>query len=148
MAPVSDIDTYDFSPENGTLTVQRFVRVSVKEDNASQRHALGLCAGKNILRVLTDHTESVCFGAVIYSDIGGICHNRNNGRDAERCNQNDDQKGHPHHISKVRKGSGRKARGRGGRRSFAKSKRKTLHSFLKGARAMRHVRKQQKSYLS
>lgn len=36
MAPVSDIDTYDFSPENGTLTVQRFVRVSVKEDNASQ----------------------------------------------------------------------------------------------------------------
>ena len=32
MAPVSDIDTYDFSPENGTLTVQRFVRVSVKED--------------------------------------------------------------------------------------------------------------------
>lgn len=36
MTPVSDIDKYVFSPEDGTLTVQRFVRVSVKEDGASQ----------------------------------------------------------------------------------------------------------------
>ena len=36
MAPVSDIDKYEFSPEDGTLTVQRFVRVSVREDGASQ----------------------------------------------------------------------------------------------------------------
>ena len=55
MAPVSDIDTYDFSPENGTLTVQRFVRVSVKEDNASQM--ILAPKGKTLSDVFTENEQ-------------------------------------------------------------------------------------------
>lgn len=53
MKPVSDIDTYTFSAEDGTLTVQRNVRVSVKEDGAAQLFVVP--QGETLKSVLTDN---------------------------------------------------------------------------------------------